>query len=239
VNLQASLPSPLLPAHRDAAALSAYGTQLLQALAAQALPTDTGSAGQGLVEALARIALALQAAAPQALRRQVGWWGRLLGHDVARQAEAEALQSQLGVLLLQAHEQATRVRAQAVARDAVIEHAMQAAEALQAWSDAGSALLPDLGDAGAPLHEAFAQRLDHLRRLAALQRTEAGQWQLLLSQDHVLLARFDRIVDVLLPAWRQAALAHQARDQVEQASQAADLQEQIRAEVEAAHARLR
>ncbi|MFH7391197.1 hypothetical protein, partial [Pseudomonas syringae group genomosp. 7] len=61
------------------------------------------------------------------------------------------------------------------------------------------------------------------RRLAALHRVEAGQWQLLQDQDTLLLQRFARIHDVLLPAWRQATLADQSAAGAALAGKAATL----------------
>ncbi|MCX2894527.1 hypothetical protein ORG27_13145 [Stenotrophomonas lactitubi] len=230
-----SLPGPTLPACADVAALAAYGSPLLQVLGEPA-PLQAGSGGEGLVAALARIALALQAGDPARLRRQESWWGRLLGRDVARQAQAQELQAQLGVLALQAREQAQGLAQRAQQREQAIIDNDAAAAALEAWATFGAAQLAMLEGAA---QAALAPRVDHLQRLATLRRIEGGQWQLLQEQDEALLRRFVRIHDVLLPAWRQAALARQAQAQAAQATQAATLQAQIDDEVAAAQARLR
>lgn len=231
----APLPAPQRPDTIDVAQLADYGAPLLQALAARdvALPE---AAGDGLVSALARIALALQAADPARLRRQESWWGRLLGRDVEREAEGRGLQAQLGVLALQAREQAHQLQRQMAPRATAIRAAEQAADALQAWADAAAVWLPTLEEGG---QAALASRIDHLQRLAALRRIDAAQWQLLQGQDEVLLQRFARIHDVLLPAWRQAALAAQAATGAVRAGQVAALHAQIDDEVAAAQARLR
>ena len=230
-----SLPGPTLPACADVAALAAYGSPLLQVLGEPA-PLQAGSGGEGLVAALARIALALQAGDPARLRRQESWWGRLLGRDVARQAQAQELQAQLGLLALQAREQAQGLAQRAQQREQAIIDNDAAAAALEAWATFGAAQLAMLEGAA---QAALAPRVDHLQRLATLRRIEGGQWQLLQEQDEALLRRFVRIHDVLLPAWRQAALARQAQAQAAQATQAATLQAQIDDEVAAAQARLR
>lgn len=229
------LPEPALPSSADIAALSCYGAPLLQALAAHEVAA-VETAGQGLVDALARIALALQASDPRALRRQESWWGRLLGRDVVREADAQALQAQLGVLALQAREQAHAVRAHGEQRRQAIADADAAMLALQAWSERGRVLLPQLA---ADAQAALAPRIDHLQRLAEMRRIDAGQWRLLQAQDEALLERFTRIHDVLLPAWRQAALARQLQANAVQVADAAALQAQIHDEVAAAQARLR
>lgn len=230
-----SLPEPALPAPADVAALAAYGGPLLQVLAAPT-PLQADADGAGLVAALARIALALQAADPARLRRQESWWGRLLGRDVAREAQAQGLQAQLGVLALQAREQAQGLAQRVQQRARAIIDNDAAAAALDAWATFGAAQLAALEGAA---QVALAPRVDHLQRLATLRRIEGGQWQLLQAQDEALLQRFVRIHDVLLPAWRQAALARQAQTQAAQVAHAATLQAQIDDEVAAAQARLR
>ncbi len=229
-----SLPEPTLPARADVATLAAYGSHLLQVLAEPA-PLQAGAEGEGLVAALARIALALQASDPARLRRQESWWGRLLGRDVERQAQAQGLQARLGVLALQAREQAQGLAQRVQQRARAIIDNDAAAAALEAWATFGAAQLAMLEGAA---QAALAPRVDHLQRLATLRRIESGQWRLLQEQDEALLQRFVRIHDVLLPAWRQAALARQALAQAAQAEQAATLQAQIDDEVAAAQARL-
>ncbi len=229
-----SLPEPTLPARADVATLAAYGSHLLQVLAEPA-PLQAGAEGEGLVAALARIALALQASDPARLRRQESWWGRLLGRDVERQAQAQGLQAQLGVLALQARELAQGLAQRVQQRARAIIDNDAAAAALEAWATFGAAQLAMLEGAA---QAALAPRVDHLQRLATLRRIESGQWRLLQEQDEALLQRFVRIHDVLLPAWRQAALARQALAQAAQAEQAATLQAQIDDEVAAAQARL-
>lgn len=228
------LPSPVLPDTADIAVLADYGTPLLQALAGRTT-TLPSFAGEGLVAALARIALALQAGNPAQIRRREGWWGRLLGRDVDREAEGRALQSQLGVLALQAREQAQRLQQHQQARARAIAERAEAATALDAWVELGASRRVRCDAAG---QAALSQRLDHLRRLAALHRVEAAQWQLLQDQDTVLLQRFTRIHDVLLPAWRQAALAEQTAAGAALAGKASTLHAQIDDEVAAAQARL-
>ncbi|WP_171957233.1 hypothetical protein [Stenotrophomonas maltophilia] len=228
------LPPPMLPDTVDVAALADYGAPLLQALARRETPLPP-DAGERLVAALARIALALQAGNPAQIRQQEGWWGRLLGRDVAREAEGHALQSQLGVLALQAREQAQHLQQHMQLRAmAIVEHSAAAA-ALDGWAELAASRLTTLDSAG---QAALSHRLDHLRRLASLRRLEAGQWQLLQDQDNMLLQRFARIHDVLLPAWRQAAMAGQAAAGAALAGKAATLHAQIDDEVAAAQARL-
>ncbi|TFZ44229.1 hypothetical protein E5C33_15340 [Stenotrophomonas maltophilia] len=234
MTVQTPLPSPMLPDTADLAVLADYGTPLLQALGQRAAIVPP-VAGEALVAALARIALALQAGNPAQIRRQESWWGRLLGRDVDREAEGRALQSQLGVLALQAHEQARHLQQHMQLRAMAIVESAAASAALDAWAELAASRLTQLDAAG---QATLSQRLDHLRRLATMRRLEAGQWQLLQDQDSVLLQRFARIHDVLLPAWRQAALADRTAAGATLAGKAATLHAQIDDEVAAAQARL-
>ncbi|PZP66461.1 MAG: hypothetical protein DI592_23915, partial [Stenotrophomonas maltophilia] len=74
MTMQAPLPSPMLPDTAEVAVLADYGAPLLQALARCETALPPG-AGEGLVAALARIALALQADNPTRIRQQESWWG--------------------------------------------------------------------------------------------------------------------------------------------------------------------
>jgi fused signal recognition particle receptor len=230
-----ALPEPPAspPAARDAQAASGYAAPLLeavaQALAARAAAPDAGAA---LVQELERIQHALQARDPQRIRRDSGLLGRLLGRDLERQAEAETLQAQLGVVLLRAdgHAEALQRAGQAHADMADVAEAGMAA--LERWIAAAPAPDPALAPA-------WSRRLDHLRRLAAAWRLEAAQWRLLQQQGDDLLQRYRHIREVLLPAWRQAATAPQAARGGDQTARAAQAQRHILAELQAMRARLR
>ncbi|WP_295926811.1 hypothetical protein [uncultured Xanthomonas sp.] len=230
-----ALPEPPVspPAANDAQAASGYAAPLLeavaQALAARAAAPDAGAA---LVQELERIQHALQARDPRRIRRDSSLLGRLLGRDLERQAEAETLQAQLGVVLLRAdaHAQALRHAGQAYAESAGVAEAGVAA--LERWIAAAPTPDPALA-------QAWNQRLDHLRRLAAAWRLEAAQWRLLQQQGEHLLQRYRNIRDVLLPAWRQAAVTPQAAQGRDHVARAAQAQQHILAELQAMRARLR
>lgn len=228
-------PEPQPPA-QDASSLARYGDALLALLDQGGAPAaGVDRAGQPLLQVLDQLAQVMQSASPGSVRRQASWWDRLWGRDVARELDAQSWQPRFGVLLLQADAALQAVRDQGVVRDAAQARAATAVQALQAWVAAGQAQLASLP---APLQEVLAQRLDHLRRLGALQQVEVGQWQLLAEQDGALLARSQRIVETLLPAWRQAVLVRRAGDQQQRDQQAARLHAQVSAELASVQARL-
>ncbi|QHB72167.1 hypothetical protein [Stenotrophomonas sp. 364] len=232
-----ALPAPPATLVADAAVLSRYGEVLVQAMAPRAAGAGAyeDDPRSGLVEALSRLALALQAGNPARLRRQTSWWGRLLGRDVERQADADVLQAQCGVLLLNAQAHARRLGAVVEAGTHAAAADLHDAQALERWAEAGTALA-----AGLPIDAqgTLQQRVVHLRTLASLKRVQAGQTQLLQAQDAALLDHFQRIAEVLVPAWQQAVRASGTRTHARQNEQAAQLLGQIRAEVAAAQARL-
>ncbi|WP_315387344.1 hypothetical protein [uncultured Stenotrophomonas sp.] len=233
--MSAGWPKPQPPAP-DASSLARYGDALLAMLDQGGAPAAAvDRAGQPLLQVLDQLAQVMQSASPGGLRRQAGWWDRLWGRDVERELDAQAWQPRLGVLLVQAEVALQAVRDQSAVRDAAQARAATAVQALQAWVAAGQAQLASLP---APLQAVLAQRLDHLRRLGALQQVEAGQWQLLVDQDGALLARGQRIIETLLPAWRQAVLVRHAGDQQQRDQQAALLHAQISAELASVQARL-
>lgn len=228
-------PAPV-PVAADALGLSRYGASLLDALGQGATPpVGHDPSAARLLAVLTQLGAAVQAANPAAARRRVSWWGRLLGRDVEQELDAHDSQSRLGVLLVQADAAAQSMRAQLAQQAAAQARALDAASILDAWADAGDQQMAALP---VPLQDVLAQRLDHLRRLAALQQVEAGQWQLLCEQNAALLARSQRITETLLPAWRQTQLARRAGHQQQRDQQAAQLLAQIRAEVTSAQARL-
>lgn len=228
-------PAPV-PVASDALGLSRYGASLLDAMGqGTAPPVGHDAAATQLLAVLAQLAAAVQADNPAAARRRVSWWGRLLGRDVEQELDAQEGQSRLGVLLVQADAAVQSVGALLSQQAEAQERARDAALTLEAWVDAGHAQLAALSP---PLQEVLLQRLDHLRRLAVLQQVEAGQWQLLREQNAALLGRSQRITETLLPAWRQTVLARRADNQQQRDQQAAQLLDQIHAEVASAQARL-
>ena len=86
---------------------------------------------------------------------------------------------------------------------------------------------------------ALQRRLQHLRGVARLRQIEADQLHLLHAQGLELSERYQRIRDVLLPVWRQQALAVRAAQMPARLQQAADSQACILDEVAAMQARLR
>ncbi|WAC62130.1 hypothetical protein OVA13_12030 [Pseudoxanthomonas sp. SL93] len=70
-------------------------------------------AGAGDLQATLRdLRTVLLSADPRALRRSVGFWGRLIGRDIRLAAEARSLRERTGILLQQAGFEASRLRNQ-------------------------------------------------------------------------------------------------------------------------------
>lgn len=232
------LPPPPQPALRadDALAVASYGTELLTAVEQLLANASAGTAAARLVAEMNNIREAMSATDDRHIRRSVGLLGRLLGRDVEAQARAEQLATQLDVCLLRAD-----ACVQALQQE-LGEHLQQATRvqiavaAIDDWAAAGEAVRPP----DEPMAQAALQRrLQHLRGLARLRDTEAGQLRLLHVQGVELIERYLRIRDVLLPLWRQQSLAGRAADKQAQLAQAAEAQARILDEVTAMQARLR
>ncbi len=232
------LPLPPQPALQpdDALAVASYRAELLSANEQMLGTPQTGVAAARLVAEMDNIRQAMSAADGRQLRRSVGLLGRLLGRDVEAQARAEQLARQLDVCLLRADGcvqellQELELNLQQVARMQV------AVAAIEEWAGAGEAI-PAPVDTLA--QAALQRRLQHLRGLAQLRYTEAGQLRLLHAQGVELIERYQHIRDVLLPLWRQQSLALRAADRQAQLEQAAQAQARILDEVTAMQARLR
>lgn len=187
-----------LPAPPDTDALLAQtrdGAQhrrLLEATNA-ALTASPAPALLGSVQTIHRIMLA---ANPQALRSSVGWWGRLLGRDIALQAESELMRNQLGVHVVQArqHLQALEESDQQLQQLGLALHT--AIENLEAPSDPG-------------------RRLERLATLATSLRITATHLEMTLLNHRELAQRVDQLmpqVELLLDQQNmlRAGLSEQA-----------------------------
>ena len=84
-------------------------------------------AGAGDLQATLRdLRTVLLSADPRALRRSVGFWGRLIGRDIRLAAEARSLRERSGILLRQAGFEASRLHRQ---HETLAAHAQQLRDA--------------------------------------------------------------------------------------------------------------
>lgn len=227
-------PAPVDPG--DALAVLRYGEEALDpGLEARLQAALDPAPAAALVQCLDRLRRALQAHDPRQARRGVGLIGRLMGRDVQAESEALALRERMGTLVaaadrsalaLERREGARRqlqgeVAAAIAALDAVVARA-------RAWLDANRSV------DGANLERRLAQ----LATVQATRELTARQLALLQVQDLELLARYRRIRDVLLPAWRQQALAEAGRRGRDCAMAADRTRAAIESEVDAMAGRL-
>lgn len=132
---------------------------------------DTG----GLLETLRDLRAAVLSADTRALRRSVGFWGRLIGRDIRLEAEARALRHRSGVLLVQAQAQAARLRDQHAVLAGHAARLRQACALLQRDIDAQAAVVA--GEAAATP----SARLDHLVALRTAYEITASQLDLVAA----------------------------------------------------------
>jgi uncharacterized protein YaaN involved in tellurite resistance len=172
----------------------------------QARATLAASPAPGLLEHLQAIHRIVLAAEPAALRRSVGWLGRLLGRDITLQVEANALRSELGVHVLQARQQLGRLA----------EHDQQ----LEALGVALRAAIEELDRqssrlVGQPPTDEQQRGLHHLATLSTSLSTTASHLGLMVIHHRQLTQRARRIlphVEMLLDQQRmlRAGLSAQA-----------------------------
>jgi hypothetical protein len=230
----------------DALAVVGYGSDAVDA-ALDARLTGALDAGAcaSLVASLQTLQRALQAGNPGQLRRGTGLIGRLLGRDVEAEAEAGALQRRLGILIADADRAAGALRARA-AGHGPLRHALADAIAriderhrrARTWLDAHPHAGVEALPGSLPPRVRLEQRLEQLQAVHATWALGVRQLELLHAQQLDLLARYQRIREVLLPAWRQHALARASADAATNAAAAAHAQAAIQTEVAAMAAKL-
>lgn len=230
----------------DALAVLRYGQDTmddgLEARMASALAPAEAAA---LVACLDELRRALQAHDPRSSRRGMGLFGRLMGHDVLAESEAVQLRARLGTLVAAADRSAEALEARGHALGRLQDEAAAAIAGIGAaisrardWLEAH----PEAGDAASAGADspraALERRLQHLATVQTMRELGMRQLALLQSQDIELLARYRRIRDVLLPAWRQQVLADAGVAGRRHARAAAVAWAAIASEVDAMAARL-
>lgn len=140
------------------------------AAAVQALGVDATEALQSTLRDLRALLLI---ADPQAARRSVGFWGRLIGRDIRLRAEAQALRERGGVLLIRAEGQVARLREHHATLALRAERLNEAMAALRAEMETMARSPSTDGD--------DERRLAHLTTLHATTTITASQLQLLAA----------------------------------------------------------
>lgn len=140
---------------------------LRPALHAEAIDALAASPVPAFLDAVDAIRKALLGVDPRALRRSVGWFGRLLGRDIALQAEAEAIAARLGVHVIAARQRLDEVKAHRLHLATLRDGLLQAAARLMTAADR-----PIGGDASAQ------QRIQHLLSTAHAYRITASHLEL-------------------------------------------------------------
>lgn len=144
---------------------------------AAAIQALAQSSADDLQATLRDLRTVLLSADPRALRRSVGFWGRLIGRDIRLAAEARSLRERSGILLRQAGFEASRLRNQ---HATLATHARQLREAcaqLQQEID-GLARQQAMEEGDTP---AGSSRLAHLITLRSAYEITASQLDLVAA----------------------------------------------------------
>lgn len=177
-----------------------YGADAAGGPHAQALQLMQQSPLTDALAPLQSIRDALLADNPKALRKQVGWFGRLIGNDVALAAKAKTLRERLGILLFDAQQHSERLQiyiaqlehAQIQLHDAV--DILDAAQSQSSVQDANTGP-QSVGTMGPQKHMHYAS-------IAATYRITQGQLQVLAANAQNLHERYAW----LLPRLRELLL---------------------------------
>lgn len=146
-------------------------------------------AGAGDLQATLRdLRTVLLSADPRALRRSVGFWGRLIGRDIRLGAEARALRERSRILLRQAGFETSRLRHQHVALAAHAQRLRDACAHLQQEID-GLARQQATSDAGS---STGASRLAHLVTLRSAYEITASQLDLVAANALAIAERHEQ-----------------------------------------------
>lgn len=155
-------------------AIASHGDAIVRdARHAEAIASLGDSPVAGLLDSVHALQAALLSANPQALRRRVGWIGRLLGRDLVLEAEGRALRERLRVLVIDAEARLaffSRFDAGIAAQE---QRLLAAVDALGASIDALDGATP------ASLLDTFADAIERRRQhLLSLQQA----WRITLAQ---------------------------------------------------------
>lgn len=186
-----------------AGGIDAMGDEAIAAAGHAAAVEALARAGAGgLQHALRDLRAVLLSAEPEALRRSVGFWGRLLGRDIVLGAKADALRERAGVLLRQAGEEAERLHRQHDVLQAHSQRLRAACDGLQRDIDT---LAHGKATADAARADAIARRQAHLATLRAAFAITASQLDVVAANARTVAERHAE----LLP--RLAVLLEQQR----------------------------
>lgn len=170
----------------------------------------------GLANKLEGILEGLNQADPKKIAKAPNWLERFTGKVVEVHLRYQVARENLETLIAQASEFAINVRESIKAIDRLIAEHGQEAEQLGIYIAAGQQYLEENPDAGVPTgavlefdnpRERFARKLTNLATLQASHEMSLSQMRLTKAQAIDMLDRFEETSRVLVPVWRQHALA--------------------------------
>lgn len=159
-------------------------------------------ASSALLDELAGIVLALEAADPRGAGRRSGIVGRLLGRDLGAQARARQAHEHVRIRLDLAERRAQDVATHMCELDEAVVHVHRQRTRLCELAERGRGAIDafDLGVAARP--DAMARRLDHLAVLISTWDVAAAHMRLVRQYGELLLTRYAYVRDVAVPQWR-------------------------------------
>jgi len=176
---------------------------------------ESGSAS-ALADLIAEILSRMKDASPERIARKPTWIEKLLGADVEKLVRYQTAKATLEQLLAEAQSLADKVRETVQTLDQMIDAHADQAQSLQMYIRAGREFLDENPQAGEHdgdgvqfdrPRERFERKLANLLTLLTSHELSVNQMKLSRAQAVDLLDRFQETVTVLVPVWRQHALA--------------------------------
>ncbi len=176
-----------------------------------------------LLKSVQTIHKVLLSADPRSLKRSIGWFGRLLGRDIALQAESEALRSHLRVDILEAHRLLHDLQLHDKRLQQLRDDFGQAIKQLDADVAALNSQVMDSTDVG--LSTVIAQRTQFLASLAYSYRMTGAHLDLTVTNHRELARRVALMlprVELLLDQDRLLRAGHTENTAIQSAAQSMD-----------------
>lgn len=154
----------------------------------------TSPAAEAL-ETIRAVRTVLLSTNPEALRRSVGFFGRLLARDITLEAQANVLRGQLGVLARRASAQIQELHHYCAGLAEHSQRLREAADALTLDADGlGAQHVMLHANSDAALAEAAARRIQHLIMLRSVYGVTATHLDLVADNTRDIAKRYDELI---------------------------------------------
>lgn len=136
-------------------------------------------------------------------RRRAGLLGRLLGRDLVARANPDATADRVRVHLAHAAEHAGLLASHLSALEAVYSPLQQQIDAMDAFVEASRNTIGPAPDEPDPRHLLAHRHLERFQAVGVSWRHTRAQVRMAVDHVHLVLDRYRKVRDLLVPLWRQ------------------------------------